>query len=265
MSMKKQKELTVQNLSWQPGKKQQPVLKGITRTFKAGQFYGILGPNGSGKTSLIRHLLRMLSVEKEVISLEEQELNAYSRKELAKKISFVPQNTNIDANFSVYDIVAMGRTPYLKKFTPLSKHDQELIKEALTITDCARFQEKSFSHLSGGEKQRVLIARAIAQDTPWIILDEPISSLDIKHQIGVMETLKRRQEESGCTVIAILHDLNLAASYCNEIVLMRQGELFAAGEASDVLTKENLQAVYEIEFEILWDEQNHRPYFVPKV
>lgn len=263
--MKKQQELRVEELCWSPGKNQHPVLQDVTVTLKKGCFYGILGPNGSGKTSFIRHLLRILSVEKDVITLEGSELNSYSRKELAKRISFVPQNTNIDAAFSVYDIVAMGRTPYLKKFAPFTKRDTEIIEEALDITDCARLKDKSFSHLSGGEKQRVLVARAIAQDTPWVILDEPISSLDIKHQIDVMETLKRRNKDSGCTVIAILHDINLAAAYCNEIILMRQGELFAAGETEEVLTKENLKAVYEMDFEILWNEQNNRPYFVPKI
>ncbi len=262
--MNQQANLIIQDLSWKPMKQHPPILQEISETLQAGEFYGILGPNGSGKTSLIRHLLRTLPAESGRIALEEKELASYSRKELARKVSFVPQNTNIDTGFSVYDIVAMGRTPYLKKFTALRQEDREAIREAMAITDCEKLKDKLFSNLSGGEKQRALIARAIAQDTPWMILDEPIASLDIKHQIGVMETLKMRNQASGCTVIAILHDLNLAAAYCSKIVLMKQGKIFAAGDVKDVLTPKNLQEVYEIEFQVLWDEQEERSYFIPK-
>ena len=260
---KKKNGVQLQELSWEIESREKPILDSVSTNFDTPCFYGILGPNGSGKTSLIRHILRFLSVDKDVIYLNGEELNSIPRKELAKNISFVPQDTSIDVTFNVYEMVAMGRAPHQKKFAPPSKEDREKIEEALRITEIEHLKESVFSNLSGGEKQRVLIARAIAQDTPFIILDEPISNLDIKHQVNVMEMLKKRNIESGCTIISILHDLNLAANYCDKIVLMKDGRIFVQGETEKVLTKENLCSVYGIEFHIINDKENNRQYYMP--
>lgn len=244
------KNLTISQLSWKGDYGDEYILKNINGNFSEGGFYGILGPNGSGKTSLIRHILKFLNVNEGFIYLNDRNINDYSRKELACRISFVPQNVNIDIDFSVYDIVAMGRNPYIKKFKDLSKEDKEIIDYALEITNCTSIKERKFSYLSGGESQRVLVARAIAQDTKYIILDEPISHLDIKHQVELMETLKKLNKDENKTIIAILHDLNLCAEYCEKVFLMKNGEIFAEGSVEDVMTKENLKAVYNIDFEI---------------
>lgn len=256
-------ELRVESLSYQPNKYTREILKQISESFETGQFYGILGPNGSGKTTFIRHLLGLLKVQKGSILLESRELSEYHKKELAAMISFVPQNTYLEADFSVYDIVAMGRTPYLKRFASLTREEEVLIEEAMEITNTLKFKEKRFNQLSGGEAQRVLVARAIAQDTPWMILDEPISHLDIKHQVELMETLKRLNEEKHKTIIAILHDLNLTSAYCNQVVLMKKGEVFAAGKTEQVLTRENLRTVYELDFEIQDLKMAGRKYYMP--
>lgn len=256
-------ELKVEQLSYQPGKHAREILTQISTVFEEGKFYGILGPNGSGKTTLIRHLLGLLSTQKGSIQLEEKNIWDYHKKELAGRISFVPQNTYLEADFSVYDIVAMGRTPYLKRFESLSSEEEKLIEEAMQITNTYHMKEKRFNQLSGGEAQRVLVARAIAQDTPWMILDEPISHLDIKHQVELMETLKRLNEEKGKTIIAILHDLNLTSAYCSQVVLMKKGSIYAAGDTKEVLSKENLKAVYDLEFEIQTLDEYNRTYYVP--
>ena len=180
--------LSISNLSWQPNNEEKYILNEISSDFKEGGFYGILGPNGSGKTSLIKHILRFLEVKEGSISLDERNINKYSRKELAANISFVPQNVNMDVNFSVYDIIAMGRTPYLKRFQDLTMEDKRIIQHAMEITNCVYLKDKMFANLSGGESQRVLVARAIAQDTKYLILDEPISHLDIRYQVELMET-----------------------------------------------------------------------------
>lgn len=257
--------LAIQSLSWQPKDQERMILNDINGYFREGGFYGVLGPNGSGKTSLIRHILRLLETKIGKITLQDININQISRNELAKNLAFVPQNTNIDANFSVYDIVAMGRTPHQGRFAPLNKKDQEMIEEAMALTNCGYLRNQPFNYLSGGEAQRVLVARAIAQDTPWIILDEPISHLDIKHQVELMETLKQLNTKTNRTVIAILHDLNLTAAYCKDVLLMKDGNVFAMGEMEEVLTKENLLAVYEMEFDVIKPDGMSSPYFIPSM
>lgn len=256
--------LKIEKLDYQPDKYTKQILKGITKEFQQGQFYGILGPNGSGKTTLIRHMIGLLSLQQGKIELESKSLGSYRKKELASYLSFVPQNTYLEAEFTVYDIVAMGRTPYLKRFESISKEEEELIEEALRITNTYELRHKRYNQLSGGEAQRVLVARAIAQNTPWMILDEPISHLDIKHQVELMDTLKRLNEEKGKTIIAILHDLNLCSAYCNQVILMKDGQIYAGGPTDEVLNEQNLLSVYELEFEIETIASSGRRYYIPK-
>ena len=168
-------------------------------------------------------------------------------------------------SFTVYDIVAMGRNPYMKRFQDLSQKDRDLINHAMEVTNCAYLKDKAFSYLSGGEAQRVLVARAIAQDTKYLILDEPISHLDIRYQVELMETLKKLNEEENKTIIAILHDLNLSSAYCKEIFLMKDGKVYVEGSVKDVLTEENLKAVYDINFEIHKMKSKNSMFFIPVV
>lgn len=259
----KEKNLSVNNLCWKPDKDNEYILNNISSDFHEGGFYGILGPNGSGKTSFIRHILRLLEIKEGKICLDDKNINNYSRKQLAGNISFVPQDVNMDVNFTVYDIVAMGRTPYQKRFQDLSKRDKEIIEYAMEMTNCTYLRDKPFSYLSGGESQRVLVARAIAQDTKYLVLDEPISHLDIRYQVELMETLKKLNKEENKTIIAILHDLNLSAAYCDDIVLMKDGKVFAKGKKEQVLTRENLKATYEIDFEIHKLKNKEGMFFIP--
>ncbi|EMU52205.1 ABC transporter ATP-binding protein [Clostridium butyricum] len=259
------RNLNIEKLCWQAEDKEKYILNNISGRFKEGGFYGILGPNGSGKTSLVRHILRFIDVKHGLICLDNKDIKDYSRKELACSISFVPQNVNIDVSFTVYDIVAMGRNPYMKRFQDLSQKDRDLINHAMEVTNCAYLKDKAFSYLSGGEAQRVLVARAIAQDTKYLILDEPISHLDIRYQVELMETLKKLNEEENKTIIAILHDLNLSSAYCKEIFLMKDGKVYIEGLVKDVLTEENLKAVYGINFEIHKMKSKNSMFFIPVV
>ncbi|ETI90329.1 MULTISPECIES: ABC transporter ATP-binding protein [Clostridium] len=259
------RNLNIEKLCWQAEDKEKYILNNISGRFKEGGFYGILGPNGSGKTSLVRHILRFIDVKHGLICLDNKDIKDYSRKELACSISFVPQNVNIDVSFTVYDIVAMGRNPYMKRFQDLSQKDRDLINHAMEVTNCAYLKDKAFSYLSGGEAQRVLVARAIAQDTKYLILDEPISHLDIRYQVELMETLKKLNEEENKTIIAILHDLNLSSAYCKEIFLMKDGKVYVEGSVKDVLTEENLKAVYDINFEIHKMKSKNSMFFIPVV
>lgn len=255
-------KIVADHITWQPKRGETPVLKDICLTLCAGEFYGILGPNGAGKTSLARQILKLQKSGEGSVRFDEMDIKQIKRDVLSRQISFLPQAFRADIEFTAYDVIAMGREPHRKRFSRLSADDLCKIEEALTATSCMGFRDKPISCLSGGERQRVMIARTIAQDTPWIVLDEPVSNLDVKHQIKLMQALKRLNGQ-GKTVAAILHDMNLAASFCTKVILMRQGGVFAFGAPQEVLTKDNLMQVYGVEFAFLQCEGRKMPYIVP--
>ncbi len=257
--------IEVDRLLWTPDPKKEPILKDISVEFRQGEFYGILGPNGAGKTSLVRHVLALLPHTAGTVRLDGKETERLGRKELATEISFLPQSFPAEVNFTVYEVVEMGREPYRKPFTALTEQDREQIELALNVTNCKRLEDKSFYLLSGGERQRVMIARTVAQDTPWIVLDEPVSSLDIKHQSEFMQMMQGLNREQGRTVITIMHDLNLAADYCTRLILMKEGEIITSGPVEEVLTPENLKATFDVEFRFLPVPERKFPYVFPEV
>lgn len=257
-------KIQIDKLIWRPDKEDKPVLEDISCTFEAGKIYGIIGPNGSGKTSLVKSILRFIEAEQGAIELNARSLKEYKRKELAREIAFVPQSTGMENSFQTKDIVFMGRIPYQKKFfAEESEEDKLIVDEAMCMTDCYHFRKKEVSLLSGGESQRVVTARAIAQDTGWLILDEPTSSLDVKHQIELMNWLVKLKEEKSKTIIAVLHDINIASAYCNNIILMKDGKIHSQGDTSQVLTRENLMEVYDIDFEIMENTITGGRYYIP--
>ena len=263
MNYDKLHEIKIENLTWNPGKQELPILDHIDAMLTSGSFYGILGPNGAGKTSLVRQILKLKECDGGSISFDGQDIHAIKREDMAKTLSFLPQTIHADVDFTVFDVVAMGREPHRKRFSPLDAEDLACIEEAMEFTNCTALKDKSLSVLSGGERQRVMIARTIAQDTPWIILDEPVSNLDIRHQTELMHVLERLRDKKGKTIVAILHDLNLAATFCSHIILMKDGKVYRHGTVEDVLTKENLKSVYEMEFDFIMDDSGKRPYIVP--
>jgi len=254
--------IDIRGLNWKPGSEH--ILKDISTVFHAGVFCGIIGPNGSGKTSLLRHIMRVIDPEKQVLRLNGADIRSFRRKSLGREMSWLPQSTSIDVNYTVYDIVMMGRIPYLKPLQGESAADLAIVREAMELTNSWHLRDKTFYTLSGGEAQQVIAARAIAQDTPIIILDEPVSHLDIRHQKELMETMKRLNENRGKTIMAVLHDLNLAAQYCKELILLHKGVLFARGTPEEVLTPENLSEVYGIEFHRLTHPSTKGFYLIPK-
>lgn len=235
-------------LSWKPEKEMKPVLNKVTLEFSEGGFYAVIGPNGSGKTSFLRHIMKFLPVQEGSIFIDEKDIDGYRRQELAKKTAFVPQNTFLDLRFTAYDIVMMGRNPYQKRFGGVTKEDIKKVEEALEMVSLEGLRNSRMSSLSGGEAQRVAAARAIAQDTPWLLLDEPAASLDIKHQMGLMEILKSLNTQKGTSIIIILHDMNLVSAYCKDIVMMKHGEVRYMGKKEEVFNVSNLEELYEVPF-----------------
>ncbi len=239
--------IQVEQLSWQPSKERAPVLRNIAFTLEPGNFYGILGANGSGKTSLLRHLLRLYASKNSIV-LGDKALEEWKQKALAQKLSYVPQNTNVEADFTVEEIVMMGRNPYRKHFEPETEEDWTIVRQAMEWTHCAQLAQKSVLQLSGGEVQRVLAARAIAQKAEWIFLDEPTSHLDLKHQIELMDLMQKLCSEKKATIVAVLHDVNLALQYCTQLLLMKEGALTAEGAVEQVGTAEGFAKIYGMDF-----------------
>jgi iron complex transport system ATP-binding protein len=226
------------------------VLRDVSVTAGRGDLVGILGPNGSGKTTLLKVLGGVLTPDGGTVSLDDRPLSHWPRREVARRVAFVPQETHAPFDFSVLDIVLMGRFPHLGTFALEGPADLAIARRALEATGTAGFEARAFNTLSGGEKQRVLIASALAQSPELMLLDEPTASLDIGHQLDVHALLSRLNRAQGVTMVLSTHDLNLAAALCRHLVLLRGGSVLASGPTADVLTAGAIRALYGVEAEV---------------
>jgi iron complex transport system ATP-binding protein len=224
---------------------ERPIFSGLSLSLEGGEVLGLIGPNSSGKTTLLKLMDGLLQPQRGRILLEERNLEQIPRAQVARKIAVVPQAMEVPFSFTVGEIVLMGRAPYLTRFGWEKQKDLDVAREAMALTDVAGLGDRTFWELSQGEKQRVLIARALAQEPRIILLDEPTSHLDINHQVEINELIRGLNLQKGLTVLHISHDLNLAAEYCHRIVLLHQGSVFSAGVPSEVITEENIRRVYE--------------------
>jgi len=221
------------------------IIKGISLEINAGDFIGIIGPNGSGKTTLLRLCSKVLHPRKGKIYFDDNDIFAMDLKEFCRKVAFVSQDISTSFSFSVIELALMGRIPHLKRLQFETRKDIEICERALALTGSSGLREKMVNELSAGERQRAIISRALAQEPVLLLLDEPTAHLDIGHQIQVMDLLKKLNHQNNLTIIMILHDLNLASAYCNRICLLDNGNIFKEGQAEDVLTYKNIEAVYK--------------------
>lgn len=254
--------LTISSLNFSYG--QEKVLNSLSLEIEEGQFYTVLGPNGSGKTTLLRHIQKLILPEKASVFIGEEDVRKIKVRDLAKAVSVVPQETHLEVDFSVLDYVLTGRSPYLGRFEEESQEDYDRARKAMLFTNTWQFRNKSVRALSGGEFQRVIVSRAMVQETEILLLDEPVSHLDLKHQIMVLNQVRAYSRRKRTTVIAVLHDINLAASYSDVIILVRDGEIYAMGAAEEVLTETSLREVYGMECIILENPLTGKPYIIPK-
>ncbi len=224
-----------------------PALKGISIDI-GEEFVAIVGPNGSGKTTLLKCMCKILKPKKGVVMLNGRDINDLSQMEIAKRIGYVPQNVSGTFPAKVFEVVLTGRRPYIG--WKCSRKDLEKASEVLRVLGLEELAMRDFDTLSGGQQQKVLIARALAQEVEILLLDEPTANLDLKHQLEVMELLKSLTRK-GVTVITAIHDLNLASMFADRIVMMRDGEIFAIGTPKDVVTSDNVRAVYGVEVRVL--------------
>ncbi|GAB4447378.1 MAG: ABC transporter ATP-binding protein [Chloroflexi bacterium OHK40] len=248
--------LTVDQVSWSVAGA--AIVRAVSLSCAPGSFVGLIGPNGSGKSSLLRCIYRVLQPDAGSIQLDAEEVWRLSAREAARRIGVVLQEHGGEFDFSVREIVLMGRAPHKALFARDSAEDRRIVEEALRQVDMLDFAERSFLTLSGGEKQRVLVARALAQQTRFLVLDEPTNHLDIRYQLEVLDLVRGL----GVTTIAALHDLNLAALYCDQLYVLKAGALVASGPPATVLTPALIQAVYGVPAEVAPHPRTGRPHIV---
>lgn len=222
------------------------VLENVSFTVTSGHFLGIIGPNGSGKTTLLKTIAGVLKPKVGSVLIDNQEIHKLKRVEVAQKIGVVPQNPSTSFNFTVLDVVLMGRNPYLERMKGEGLNDLLIAKQAMKLTGTLHLANRYIEELSGGERQRVIIARALAQNPKVLLLDEPTQHLDINHQLEIMGLLVKLCKENMLTVIMVIHDINLAARYCDSIIVMKQGRIIAMGSCEETLTKQNIEEAFSI-------------------
>jgi len=234
--------------------REKPVLENVDLTVNKGEILGILGPNGCGKTTLLKLLNRNLHPQSGKITMDDTDLEDVSKKFIARHIAVVPQSNEIRFAFTVRDIVTMGRMPFLDSFKGESSDDMRIVEEAMEKTGITEFADRLINNMSGGERQRVIIARAIAQEPSILLLDEPTLHLDINHQFEILDLVKRLSNQEGLTVVIVSHDLPMVTKYCDRMVLIHDHRIFAEGHPAEVLTRENMRTAFNIDAVFEYDE-----------
>ena len=229
-----------------------PVLSGIDLRLHSGKLYGLIGPNGSGKTTLISLLTGTEKPTAGQVMFHGLDLYSYPKAALAKLLCYVPQAFTLGFDFTVEEVVMMGRHPYIGRFGTPSSTDRRLVEEALAALDIISLRKRYVTRLSGGERQRVLVARALAQNCEVMILDEATANLDVQHSIEIMRALVNRVRHRGNTIVTAIHDLDLAAAFCDELIVLNQGRLHAAGPVAEILSNNLLGTIFGVEADIIW-------------
>lgn len=254
------KAVRVENLNWSYDQK--PILDDICTETLQGTFTTILGPNGSGKTTLLKQLLRILPVGEGTVHLFEQDIATMDRKELASIIGLVPQNEKVPYQFTTYDMIRLGRYIHSKGDQESSLKAEERIEEVMELTSIRHLRDRLITELSGGEYQRVIIARALAQEPRVLALDEPTTYLDPRHQLDILKLLRRLISTEGLTVICVLHDLNSAMSFSDHVILLNEGRIYGHGSPEVMLTSEVLHEVYGIRTTQVMDPFTGKPVII---
>lgn len=220
-------------------------LDSVSLKIKKGQWTTLIGPNGSGKSTVAKALVRINKVHSGHICMDNKNINSYKQKEFAKKVAYIPQALEIPSGTKVYDFISFGRNPYIGLFGTLSKKDKDIIKDAIDKAGVKEYTDSFMENLSGGQRQKVLMAMIYAQQAEIIVLDEPTTYLDIRNQYELLELMDQLHHE-GKTIITILHDINQAIQYSDYIYVMKDGKIFKKGKPSEVINEDNLQAIYGI-------------------
>lgn len=249
VKMAEEKIMHIQDL-W-AGYGEKVVLQGINLSIEEGEFLSLVGPNGAGKSTLLKCMTKIVSPKRGKVLFRGKDILQISGRRLAQEVAVVPQISIFHFSFSVEDFVMLGRIPFLPRFYRERKRDLEKVKKAMEQVGIGELKKRRVNELSEGEKQRVVIARSLAQEPKFLLLDEPAAHLDIKHQLEIFGLLKRLNKEEKLTLVVISHDLNFASWFSDRVVFLREGKIFLAGKPEEVITPKNIKEVYGVEVELI--------------
>ena len=254
--------INIEKLNYSYGKKE--VLKELSLDIDENKLTGIIGPNGCGKSTLAKNIIKYINGKFESFKIMDIDIRQLSHKKIAQLISYIPQKSTIISNISVFDYVLLGRFPLLKNsWDNYSEKDYEIVENNISLLNIEELRDRNVETLSGGELQKALLARALAQEAKILLLDEPTSALDLNNAVEFMKILKNISIKKEISVIIIIHDLNLASLFCDSLIILKDGRFIEKGSPKEVINEENIKSVYNLDCKVCYNE-NDKPYIIPK-
>ena len=254
--------INIEKLNYSYGKKE--VLKELSLDIDENKLTGIIGPNGCGKSTLAKNIIKYINGKFESFKIMDTDIRELSHKKIAQLISYIPQKSTIISNISVFDYVLLGRFPLLKNsWDNYSEKDYEIVENNINLLNIKELRNRNVETLSGGELQKALLARALAQEAKILLLDEPTSALDLNNAVEFMKILKNISIKKEMSVIIIIHDLNLASLFCDSLIILKDGRFIEKGSPKEVINEENIKSVYNLDCKVCYNE-NDKPYIIPK-
>ncbi|ETZ27928.1 hypothetical protein HMPREF2085_00790 [Fusobacterium nucleatum 13_3C] len=254
--------INIKKLNYSYGKKE--VLKELSLDIDKNKLTGIIGPNGCGKSTLAKNIIKYINGKFESFKIMDTDIRELTHKKIAQLISYIPQKSIIIPNISVFDYVLLGRFPLLKNsWDNYSEQDYEIVEKNINLLNIRELKDRNIETLSGGELQKALLARALAQESKILLLDEPTSALDLNNAVEFMKILKNISIKKNISVIIIIHDLNLASLFCDSLIILKDGRFIEKGSPKEVINEENIKSVYNLDCKVCYNE-NDKPYIIPK-
>ncbi|ASS40100.1 ABC transporter ATP-binding protein [Fusobacterium sp. oral taxon 203] len=254
--------INIEKLNYSYGKKE--VLKELSLNIDENKLTGIIGPNGCGKSTLAKNIIRYINGKFEYFKIMDIDIRQLSHKKIAQLISYIPQKSTIISNISVFDYVLLGRFPLLKNsWDNYSEKDYEIVENNINLLNIKELRDRNVETLSGGELQKALLARALAQEAKILLLDEPTSALDLNNAVEFMKILKNISIKKEISVIIIIHDLNLASLFCDSLIILKDGKFIEKGSPKEVINEKNIKSIYNLDCKVCYNE-NDKPYIIPK-
>ena len=254
--------INIEKLNYSYGRKE--VLKELSLDIDENKLTGIIGPNGCGKSTLAKNIIKYINGKFESFKIMDTDIRELTHKKIAQLISYIPQKSIIIPNISVFDYVLLGRFPLLKNsWDNYTKKDYEIVENNINLLNIKKLRDRNIETLSGGELQKALLARALAQEAKILLLDEPTSALDLNNAVEFMKILKNISMKKEISVIIIIHDLNLASLFCDSLIILKDGRFIEKGSPKEVINEENIKSVYNLDCKVCYNE-NDKPYIIPK-